>query len=47
MSEMAWSKVDNNMIENKSENVLSSEEDATFYVAAKAANGLMKSKKVW
>ena len=44
MSEMAWSKVDNNMIEiNKSENVA----DSTFYVAAKAANGLMKSKKVW
>ena len=43
MSEMAWSKVDNNMIENKSENVT----DSTFYVAAKAANGLMKSKKVW
>ena len=45
MSEMAWSKVDNNnMIEiNKSENIT----DSTFYVAAKAANGLMKSKKVW
>ena len=44
MSEMAWSKVNNNMIEiNKSENVA----DSTFYVAAKAANGLMKSKKVW
>ena len=44
MSEMAWSKVDNNMIEiDKSENVA----DSTFYVAAKAANGLMKSKKVW
>ena len=44
MSEMAWSKVDNNMIEiNKSENIA----DSTFYVAAKAANGLMKSKKVW
>ena len=44
MSEMAWSKVDNNMIEiDKSENVA----DSTFYVAAKSANGLMKSKKVW
>ena len=44
MSEMAWSKVDNNMIEiDKSENVA----DSTFYVAAKVANGLMKSKKVW
>ena len=44
MSEMAWSKVDNNMIEiDKSENVA----DSTFYVAAKTANGLMKSKKVW
>ena len=44
MSEMAWSKVDNNMIEiDKSENIA----DSTFYVAAKAANGLMKSKKVW
>ena len=44
MSEMAWSKVNNNMIEiNKSENFA----DSTFYVAAKAANGLMKSKKVW
>ena len=45
MSEMAWSKVDTNMIEmvDKSENVA----DSTFYVAAKAANGLMKSKKVW
>ena len=41
---MAWSKVNNNMIEiNKSENVA----DSTFYVAVKAANGLMKSKKVW
>ena len=44
MSEMAWSKVDNNMIEiDKSENIA----DSTFYVAAKSANGLMKSKKVW